>query len=346
MRVMVGAMDGMPEATVQAADAGEIGVSAVVVAEGDGAGLGDLLGSYLGALDACGAPFELVCVFDAASPAVAAVVDRLRADWPALAALPLRPWPGEDGALKVGIANARGAVLLTLPGWPEVDAEAIPRLVAALGDGDGNGGRDGEVDMIVGNRTGAARGPLQRLRMGATHGLIRLLFGQRFNDVFCRVRIGRSEVFRQIADLGVRQHFLPVLAVAEGYCVRERAVPQPKARTVQPSFNLWGHARALIDLLTLYIGLKFLRRPLRFFGAIGLPLALLGALATAYLVVARLAFGEPLADRPALVFAVLMLVLGVQIVALGLIGEIVIFASSRRMRTYEIDKIIRGRTDD
>ncbi|MFW5869213.1 MAG: glycosyl transferase family 2, partial [Armatimonadota bacterium] len=92
-----------------------------------------------------------------------------------------------------------------------------------------------------------------------------------------------------------------------------------------------------------YIGLKFLRRPLRFFGAIGLPLAALGALVTAYLVVERLLFGEPLADRPALVFSVMMVVLGVQIVALGLIGEIVIFSSTRRMRTYEIDTIIRGR---
>jgi hypothetical protein len=338
---MVGAMDGMPEGSVQFAASQEISLSAVVVAEGDGAGLGDLLESYLLALDARGERFELLCLYDATSSALSAVVDRLRAKWPPLVAMPLRPWAGEDSALKVGIANARGEVLLTLPGWPEVDPEAIPLLVAALGEGEMGG------DMVVGNRTGGASGPLQRLRMGATHGLIRLLFGQRFNDVFCRVRVGRARVFRQIADLGVRQHFLPVLAVAEGYSVRERDVPEPKTRSVQPyTFKLWGHVRALIDLLTLYIGLKFLRRPLRFFGAIGLPLALVGALATVYLVVERLVFGEPLADRPALVFSVLMLVLGVQIVALGLIGEIVIFASSRRMRTYEIDKIIRGRTGD
>jgi hypothetical protein len=338
---MVGEMDGMPEGLVQLADAQEIRLSAVVVAEGDGAGLGDLLESYLRALEARGEQFELLCLYDATSPALSAVIDRMRAKWPALVAMPLRPWAGEDSALKVGIANARGEVLLTLPGWPEVDPEAIPVLISALDEGETAG------DMVVGNRTGGAHGSLQRLRMGATHGLIRLLFGQRFNDVFCRVRVGRSRMFRQIADLGVRQHFLPVLAVAEGYSVRERDVPEPKTRPVQPyMFKLWGHVRALVDLLTLYIGLKFLRRPLRFFGAIGLPLALLGALATVYLVVSRLVFGEPLADRPALVFSVLLLVLGIQIVALGLIGEIVIFASSRRMRTYEIDKIIRGRTSD
>ena len=64
---------------------------------------------------------------------------------------------------------------------------------------------------------------------------------------------------------------------------------------------------------------------------------------TLFLVSQRLFFEYPLGDRPALVFAVLLLVLGIQIVALGLVGEIIIFASTRRLRTYEIDTIIRGR---
>jgi len=86
--------------------------------------------------------------------------------------------------------------------------------------------------------------------------------------------------------------------------------------------------------------LKFLRRPLRFFGSIGLPIFLLGTLATAVLVTQKF-FGEPLADRPALIFAVLMVVLGIQIVAIGLVGEIIIFANSRRMKQYAVRDIIR-----
>ncbi len=309
-------------------------VSAIVTADGDGAGMRALLEGYLKALDAHGRSFELICVFDHASGPLAAAVRELSADWPMLVGLAQRPWGGEDTALKVGIGRAQGEIIVTLPGWSEIDPAEIGSLIDALG----------EDDMVTGTRAGAGGG----LRQSLTHGLIRFLFGRRFSDVFCRARAGRSEAFEKISDMGVRQHFLPVLAVAEGYRVTETQIKTDPSPAAPPaySFKPLGHISALVDLLTLYVGLKFLRRPLRFFGAIGLPLLLIGLLITAWLVASRLFLGEPLADRPALVFSVMMIVLGLQILALGLIGEIVIFSSSRRMRTYEIETIIRGRPED
>ena len=312
-------------------------LSAIVTLEGDGQGVAALLRRYLEALTARDETFEMICVFDHASTGIAGAVRELGTRWPMLTGIAQRPWSGEDGALKVGIDRARGNVVLTLPGWSEADPGEIGRLVDALG----------EEDMVVGRRGDQTRSWLQRMRMGATHGLIRLLFGQRFGDVFCRIRAGRTEMFRKIADLGVRQHFLPVVAASEGYRVREAAIGPDTDASIPAaySFKPLAHISAFVDILTLYVGLKFLRRPLRFFGAIGLPLFLLGTLITAYLIISRLIFGEALADRPALVFSVMMIVLGIQIIALGLIGEIVIFSSSRRMRTYEIETIIRGRPE-
>ncbi len=309
-------------------------ISAIVTADGDGAGIRALLEGYLKALDAQGQPFELICVFDHASGGIAEAVRDLGVAWPQLMGISQRPWGGEDTALKVGIDRAVGEVVVTLPGWSEIDPAEIGPLIAALG----------EDDMVTGRRKSAGAGA----RQGVTHGLIKFLFGRRFGDVFCRARAGRREMFAKISDMGVRQHFLPVLAVAEGYRVTETDIAQDPSPAAPPaySFKPLGHISAFVDLLTLYVGLKFLRRPLRFFGAIGLPLLLLGAMITTWLIVSRLIFGEALADRPALVFSVMMMVLGLQILALGLIGEIVIFSSSRRMRTYEIETIIRGRPED
>lgn len=309
-------------------------VSAVVTADGDGAGIQDLLAGYLQALHDHGKPFELICVFDHASAGISEAVGALSENWPQVTGISQRPWAGEDTALKVGIDRARGDVIVTLPGWSEIDPSEIGALIAALG----------EDDMVTGKRKSAASGA----RAGLTHGLIRFLFGRRFGDVFCRARAGRREMYAKISDMGVRQHFLPVLAVAEGYRVTEAPVSPDPSPVAPPaySFKPLGHISAFVDILTLYVGLKFLRRPLRFFGAIGLPLLLLGGLITAWLIASRLFLGEPLADRPALVFSVMMIVLGLQILALGLIGEIVIFSSSRRMRTYEIETIIRGRPED
>ncbi|MEM7526019.1 MAG: glycosyl transferase family 2 [Pseudomonadota bacterium] len=316
----------------------EIEVTAIVTADGDGNGFAALLTSYVEAMEAHGAPYELICIYDHASAGVSAAVAEVKEKWPKVQDISLRPWASEDTALKIGVDQARGELILTLPGWSDFDPKEIGRMIGELGDD----------DMVTGRRDGYGRSALQRVRMGATHGMIRLFFGQTFRDVFCRLRVGRAEMFRKIADLGVRQHFLPVVAISEGYRVREAPVAPGPTSPADPtySFKPWAHITALVDVMTLYVGLKFLRRPLRFFGAVGLPIFLLGMLALAYLVVSRLMFGEPLADRPALVFAVMMIVLGLQIIALGLIGEIVIFSSTRRMRSYEIQTIIRGRPTD
>lgn len=313
-----------------------VDLTVLVAAEGDGRDMGALLDGYIAALEPLGVSFELICAYDHAIAELKVETAALEARRPEFEAVALRPWPGEDGALKVGIDRARGERILILPGWSEIDPAAIPGLFSAL---------EG-ADMVVGRREGQRRSGLQRLRMGATHALIRLLFGARFSDVFCRARAGRAETFRKVSDLGVRQHFLPIVAAAEGWVVREAPLPPaPGASPRLPvySFKPLAHVGALVDLLTLFVGLKFLRRPLRFFGAVGLPLFLLGALGLLWLIFSRLALDTPLGDRPALVFSVMLMIVGLQIVALGLIGEIVIFAASRRMRTYEIETIIRGR---
>ena len=100
-----------------------------------------------------------------------------------------------------------------------------------------------------------------------------------------------------------------------------------------------------MDALMLYVVLKFLRRPMRFFGAIGLPIFLLGLLTTAVLVGYRIFGSTALADRPVLIFSVLMIVLGIQIIGLGLVGEIIIFAQSRRMKQYTVRSIQRQSED-
>ncbi len=317
------------------ADEGGVSLTAIVTAEGDGRGLADLISTYLVALRTTGAPFEMLVIHDHASVGTVNAVADLGASQPEVTLISLRPWMGEDAALKAGIDRAVGQCIVTLPGWSEIEPSEIGRMIEELKDN----------DMVVGCRKDAARSGLQKLRMGATHRVIGLFFGKRFNDVFFRVRVGRSDAFAKISDLGVRQHFLPVVAASEGYRVHEMQVAPASGPGVY-TFKPFAHISALTDVITLYVGLKFLRRPLRFFGAVGLPIFLFGLLGTMWLIGSRLFFGDALADRPALVFSVMMLILGLQIVALGLIGEIVIFSSTRRIRSYEIGTIIRGRPEE
>jgi hypothetical protein len=100
------------------------------------------------------------------------------------------------------------------------------------------------------------------------------------------------------------------------------------------------YVRRILDLLTAVFLVKFNKKPLRFFGLLGSASFAIGLIALLYVVIERLFFGVALADRPALLLSTLLLVLGVQLVAIGLVGETIIFTHAREVKEYTIKEII------
>jgi hypothetical protein len=241
----------------------------------------------------------------------------------------LRRWMGEAAALGCGFRHARGETILTLPADPQIDHADIPHVLAAL---------DG-ADMAVGRPRPVTSSPVEHWRARAFHRLLRLLFGHGFNDPVCVVWAMRRPVIDEIMVYGPQLHLLRLLASERGF--RTREVSTHEGRTgATLRFSLSGRLRIALDILALYLVLKFTRTPLRFFGMIGLPVLLVGLVYTSALGIARLFFRVGLASRPALILGVLMIVLGIQILALGLIGELIVFATGRRLKDYTVEKIV------
>jgi len=305
-----------------------------VVAVSDVPRIAEMLASYREALDGLGKRYELICITDGREEETVAGLLRLATDWPELVVLAQRPWNDEDAALLVAIRRARADVVLTLPGWPEIDPEGLGAMWDALAG----------HDLVVAARTGREVGGWKEIRREAFNSTLRRLFKVEISDPFCRVRLGRKDVLEDAGTLGTRQHFIPAIVAQRGYSVTEASLDpapadaDPHARFV---FKPLGHMRAVLDALMLYVVLNFLRRPLRFFGAVGLPLLIAGGLLTLILVLYKIFGATALADRPLLIFAVLMIVLGIQIIAMGLVGEIIIFSNARRMKQYAVRSIIR-----
>ncbi|EIE48636.1 glycosyl transferase family 2 [Salipiger aestuarii] len=310
------------------------GLLSVIVAAEAMQELPDTLVAVRPELDAMGRPYEVICITDGRDDTVMAALNLIGDDWPELLVLGQRPWRGDDAALSVAMRRVRGNPVLTLAGWPEVAPEDLARLPDMLGD----------ADMVTVSRSNRPQSRWQAWRRRHLTRMLARLFGQSPADPFCRTRLARRAVLDDVTGFGVRQHFIPVIAGQRGYKLTEvelRGVSNEGHANARYVFRPMGHFVALLDAITLYVVLNFLRRPLRFFGAIGMPIFIFGALATAVLIGQRL-LGDALADRPALIFAVLMVVLGVQIVAIGLVGEIIIFANSRRLRQYAVREIITG----
>ena len=154
-------------------------------------------------------------------------------------------------------------------------------------------------------------------------------------DVACGVRALTRDVFEGVPVYGDFFRFLPLLALAEGYDVQEIDAPQHeldrRARVYSPGIYL----RRLIDMLGIFFLLRFTNKPLRFFGLIGSLSAIAGSLILGVLTVQRVG-GRGIADRPILLLAVLLVVLGVQAVALGLVGEIIVHLHVSKGGTYRV----------
>jgi hypothetical protein len=289
--------------------------------------------AYARAVQAVGLPYEFIYVLCAAWEGCLSVLEKLHADAEPVTIVVLRRWPGEARALANGLEQAEGEVILTLPPRLQVDPGEIPRVVAALED----------CEMVIGRRSQQGQAGGRRRSERLFHWLLKATFGHAFNDLLCRVRAARRRVLDEISLFGVQHHFSPLLALQRGFSIKEVEV-RPGTARAPGRRSFWAYAGAMLDILALYVLLKFTRKPLRFFGAIGGPLLLAGLLFTAALAVGRLIYGVPLGDRPALILGVLMIVLGIQIIALGLIGEIIIFASGKSVRDYSVERIIGART--
>jgi glycosyltransferase involved in cell wall biosynthesis len=237
---------------------------------------------------------------------------------------------GEATALMIGFEHASGDVIVTLPAYLQVEGREIAKLVAALGS----------ADIAVGCREPRASSWFQGLRRRAFHGLLRFVTGLHFRDLGCTVRALRRQILEEIRLYGDQERFLPVLAERHGFRVTEVAVHQSKHDRRQEAYPARSYTRGFLDIFSVFFLVRFTKRPLRFFGMIGVATLSVGVLELLYLVFDRLYFRTPLADRPALLLASLLIVLGVQIFALGLLGELIIFTHAGGSKDYQVDRVI------
>ena len=219
---------------------------------------------------------------------------------------------------------------MTLPAYYQVEASEIPKIL------DGLGGHD----MVIGRRWPRAGSRFEKLRRHIFHWLLKSFTDASFRDLGCGVRAFKRQVMVEIPVYGDQHRFLPVLASRQGFRVKELDVKQSPKDYFRGSYRPREYLHRILDIITVFFLVRFTKKPLRFFGMIGTATFAVGGIATLYLVIERLFFGKALTERPALLLSSLLVVLGVQIFALGLIGELIIFTHAKDIKEYTIDEII------
>ena len=296
-----------------------------------------LYAEYRASIEALGLPYEFIVVLDGPQPQVAADLQRLLGQ-PALAGnggnlivIGLTKQFGEATALMAGFQRASGRTIVTLPAYHQVRGTEVGKLVSALDT----------ADLAVGRRWPRAGGRFEVMRRDAFHRLIASVTGQRFNDLGCGARAMKRRVLEEIQLYGDQHRFLPVLANRQGFRVTEVDLAQSAHDRYDGGYPVKEYAHRVLDIFTVFFLVRFTKKPLRFFGMLGASTFIIGALLVTWLAIDRLVFLHPLADRPALLLSSLLVVLGMQLFALGLLGELVIFTHARDIKDYQIDEVIR-----
>jgi hypothetical protein len=238
---------------------------------------------------------------------------------------------GEAAMLSAGMERSDGDVLFTLPSFFETDLSVLPKLFAAIRDG---------ADLAFASRiTGGRQG--SRWQSRVFNRLLSWAAGSRFADIANGTRAIRRHVLEEVPVYGDFHRYLPLLAERMGFRVREvPAGPHPRLRASHvhpPRTYLWRFT----DLLSVLFVSRFTRYPLRLFGGLGSAFAAVGGAMLLVLGVQRL-LGTPLADRPALVLATLLLGLGVQAFTIGLLGELILYFQARNVRDYRITAVLES----
>jgi glycosyltransferase involved in cell wall biosynthesis len=290
-----------------------------------------LYGEYRDGLEALGVPYEVIVVLDGPRPEVAADVQRLLASGERISVIGLTRKFGEATALVAGFQRARGRIIVTLPAYHQIRGSEIGRLVRALG----------AADLAIGWRWPRAGTRLEKYRRDLFHRLLAWITRQRFHDLGCGARAMKRRVLDEINLYGDQHRFLPVLAGRVGFRVIEVELHQSPLDRFEGAYPPREYVRRALDICTVFFLVRFTKKPLRFFGMVGVTTFLVGAVLVAWLALDRLVFRHPLADRPALLLSSLLVVLGMQLFALGLLGELIIFTHARDIKDYQVEEVVR-----
>jgi glycosyltransferase involved in cell wall biosynthesis len=221
---------------------------------------------------------------------------------------------GQTAALACGFQNTRGAVVVAIDADGENDPADIPRLLAKIKDG---------YDLASGWRRERWREAkwTRRIPSVVANSLISRITSIPLHDYGCTLKAYRGDLARRLRLYGEMHRFVPAIAAEQGALISEVEINFRPRRTGFSKYGPGRILRTLLDLLTVRFLSAYSTRPIQVFGLIGLLMGGFGTIWTLVLVFEKLALHHRLSNRPALLLAVLLVVVGVQLVSLGLIGE-------------------------
>ena len=312
-------------------------VSVVVPLHNEEASLRELHRLIAEVMGARGEPWELVLVDDGSDDATARILEELCSKEPRVVGVHLRRNYGQTPALMAGFDHARGEVIVSMDGDLQHDPTEIPHFLDKLEEG---------YDLVSGWRVSRSDELLTRkLPSRIANWLMARVSRVALHDFGTTFKAYRREILEDVHLYGDLHRFVPALIAHHGASIAEIPIRDLGRSHGRSHYGLSRTFRVLLDLLTVGFLLRYLTRPLHFFGKIsGVCLAVSGATG-AFLLLRKLLAGISLFDQhgPLTLLTAVLFLTGVQLLAVGLLGEILvrIYFELQHKRIYAVRKVRR-----
>lgn len=229
---------------------------------------------------------------------------------------------GKGKALDDGIKNSQGEVIAFIDGDLQDDPKDLIRFLKKIDQG---------YDFVNGVRVKREDNIFVKTYSKAAALFLKLFLNSPYRDINCGFKVFRRKVLSGFVFYGNNFRFFPLSVYYQGFKVTEIPVVNHPRKYGRSKFGSGKLIAGLFDILTAYFLYRFSEKPLHFFGVIGFSLFLIGFLISAYLTIERLFFNVLLYRRPILFLGVLLIIVGVQIIMTGVVGELVVYLNKKKV---------------
>ncbi len=286
------------------------------------------------AMDGTGKEYEVIFVDDGSTDRTLPLLQEIQSADRNAVVLSLRRNFGQTAAFAAGFDYARGDVIVTLDGDLQNDPDDIPKLLELLPENDiVSGWRKKRKDPFLS----------RRLPSVMANWLISKVTGVTLHDYGCSLKAYRREVVKNLKLYGEMHRFIPAVANWYGVKIAEvETTHHPRLRG-KSKYGISRTVRVVLDLITVKFLQSFSTKPLQFFGPIGLLSGLVGLLISFYLTVQKVFSGRDIGGRPLLLLGALLIIVGIQFIGMGLLGEMMVrvYHETQKKPIYVIKKVSR-----
>ncbi len=262
--------------------------------------------------------YEIIIVDDGSTDGTGTTLKEIKLTNQNLHVVSLARNYGQSTALQAGFDHSTGDVLITMDGDLQNDPTDIPKIIDVLQN-------NHEIDLVAGWRKDRQDSVLNRkLPSIFANFLISYTTGIKLRDYGCSLKGYRRELVSKFRLYGEMHRFIPAIAAEVGAKIIEIPVKHHPRKTGKSKYGIDRTLRVILDLIWIQFSRRYMHRPIHAFGGIGLTMLSAGLLIFLWLFFEKVLFGSEIGTRPLLTLGLLLTLLGTQLLAVGLLGELLI----------------------